>query len=64
MLTRGSTAKILARQQDTGPLIALLIENKIWVNRPIAVIHSRFALIKIAPLVKGVRAKAAALNRL
>ncbi len=64
VLTRGTAAKVLARQQNTRTLEARLVKHEVRIQRSVAVVLARFAVVEVAPLVKQVGAKAATLDGL
>src|ERR1035437_5692587 len=57
MFTRGTTAKILTRQQDRGTLITRLIEDKVRIWLATLWILPGIAGVKVAPFIKQVLAK-------
>src|SRR5690606_5548684 len=64
VLAAGAAAKILARQQNGGALIAVLVQHEIRIERPLGIIHAWLAMVQIAQFVEQVGAKARALDGL
>ncbi len=62
MFATGTTTEIFAREQNAGALIARLVQYKIRVQRPLAVVHARFAMIQITQLIEQIGAKARAFD--
>src|SRR5690606_2875185 len=62
MLAARATPETLPRQQYRGSLVARLVHDESLVQRPIAVVTPRLALVQITMLVEQVHAEAAALD--
>ena len=60
MLAAGTAAKVLARQQYASALVTRPVQREVRVERTLAIIHTRFAMVEITPLVKCIGAKACA----
>ena len=64
MLTRRTAAKIFTGQQNLCALVTRLVQHKIRIELALAVVHTRLAVIQIAPLVKSIRTKTRTFDRL
>jgi len=64
VFARTAAAEILARQQDLRSLVARLVQHEIRIERALAVVHARLAVIQIAPFVERIRAEAGSFDRL
>src|ERR1700739_3169343 len=64
MLARAAAAEVLTGEQDRRALVARLVQHEIRVQRTLRVVHARFAMVEISPLVECIRAEAGALDRL
>ena len=58
MFARRAAAEVLARQENAGSLVTRLVQDEIRVQRTLAIVAARFALVEITPFIEQVRAEA------
>src|SRR5690606_8033183 len=64
VLARAAAAEVVAREQDLRAVVARLVEHEVGVERTLAVVRAGLADVEVAPLVEGVGAEPATLDRL